>query len=198
MKLIGIYGIDGSGKTTQVKMLLNALKRRGRRAEFITMQSDARTAAHRIAWAEGKSSAFECFDDAALLLCGAFDVLRLTQSWPRDAGDEHSIVVDRYVPCFKATAAARGLTDFGQADLVFRRYPRPAHEFFLRIDAGRAVERILAREGGAFDNHAPQYLGRYQEAYERIVAATPSIRVLDASEPAEALHQIIAATVIGA
>lgn len=199
MTLIGIYGIDGSGKTTQVRMLINAMRRRRRHAEFIQMQSESRVAAHRIAWAEGKTSAYDLFDDGALMLCGAFDILRQTQSWPRESGSEHVVVIDRYVPCFKATAAVRGAIDFTQADLVFSRLPRPTHEFYLRIDAKNAVERILVREGGTFDGHAPEYLQRYQDEYEKAVAAAaPAIRVLDATASAEAVHAAILETVLDA
>jgi dTMP kinase len=189
--LAAVLGIDGSGKTTQLRRLRGHLIKRGLHVELFRVTSPSREQAHRIAWAHGKENAYQLFDLNALTLCGALEYLN--QLLPKMWGDPGrcSLLFDKYADSFKATAASRGLQDFSQVDLVFAEYPRPDVKIYLKIELDLVVERLLRREAGLYENENKEQLARYKEHFDQIIAQDREALVLAGELPVEELHQRI-------
>jgi dTMP kinase len=193
--LIALLGVDGSGKTTQMRRLRGHLLDKGYKVEFATVGTRCRQEAHRIAWARGYEDGFQLFDNSTLAVCGALEYLQTLQIMVRERDFPHCILFDKYVDSFRAVAATRGMTDFGQVDAVFEHYPGLDLKLYLRMELPESLARVWGREGGYYANEKPDHQARYKVYLDRFVTEGGDAVVIDGSRSKEAVHESIVAEV---
>lgn len=145
--LIAFCGIDGSGKTTQLELLENALKKNGYPV-FKTKQptnwyrSDKRV--RKVLNQEETNNML----GKELALFAATDRIRHIQTEIVPKEKEGQIVItDRYVFSTYAYFMARGVNDFEWLHSLNRYVPMPDITFYIDIDVETALKRIIARDG---------------------------------------------------
>lgn len=195
-QLIAVLGIDGSGKTTQLRQLRSHLVTMGAQVEFFRRTSDVREMAHRIARSEGHESAYKLFNLNALTLAGALEYLSqlLSVMAPNlclpDSPSRY-VLLDNYAESFRAIAASQGLRDFREVDFVFKRFPAPSLKFYLRISVEVAAARILQREGGYIDNEKPEKLMALKTQFDALMTADPDVITVDGEASFETVRTVI-------
>lgn len=193
-RLIAVEGIDGSGKSTQVRLLLQWLQARGYAAQLTTWNS-----APLVHGALRRAKQVHGLTPATFSLMHAAD---LADRWERDvlprlrAG--YVVLADRWVCTALARDTARGCTD----DWVRRVYafaPRPHLSVYFRVPVDVAVRRIVASRPALKYYEAGLDLGlavepavsfglfqqRVSDAYEALIAPE-CLDVIDARQPVTA------------
>lgn len=186
--LIGIIGVDGSGKTTQIKKLRNYLIKENYFVETPLITSFAKQCAHRIAWKLGYKNAYSLFDLKALHLAAAFDDLREIQNYLFQEVKNRCIIFDKYITSWKAIAMTYGLDDFREIDLIYNEIPKLDIQFFLKIDLEKALERIFHREKGFFHDENPEIIRKYIESLEYLTKNDENTIIIDAELPLNEVH----------
>jgi dTMP kinase len=193
--LIALLGVDGSGKTTQMRRLRGHLLDRGYKVEFGIAGTRCRQEAHRIAWDRGYEDAFELFDHSTLAVCGALEFLQQLQIANQGRDFPHCVVFDKYVDTFRAVAASRGMTDFRQVDAIFESYPPLDLKLYLRMDLDESLGRIWEREGGHYENETPDHQAKYKACLDRFVMESGDAVTIDAGRSRDEVHESIVAAV---
>jgi dTMP kinase len=144
--LIAFCGIDGSGKTTQLKRVQTELER---------MQFNVYTTKQPSNWYRSDPKVKQLMNsendlDELLLrelaLFSAADRLRHYQTEIQPKLDQGSIVLtDRYVYSAYAYFHARGISDMDWLININKFVPLPDITIFLDVPAEIAIERIIAR-----------------------------------------------------
>ena len=192
---ITLEGLDGSGKTTQLKMLVQALKERGanvvstcepggtmlgRRVREVILDEDAQVS------------------PLAELLLFAADRAQHVQTLIRPALAQNKIVVsDRYADATKAyQGAGRG---FDQ-DLINKLIKiatddlQPDLTLFFDLPVEDSLERTTKRHAlgetkNRLDRETADFHGRVRNAYLAIAAHEPNrFRIVDAAKPPNEIH----------
>jgi len=189
--LIGIFGIDGTGKTTQIGKLRGYLFKQGFSVERPVLSSKARQEAHRISWINGRENAYELFDINSLTLLGAFDILQELQTYIWNKAPRRVIIFDKYIQAYKAVAASHGQVNFEQVDLVYNTFPKLDLQFYLKIDVETTSNRVQTREGGLYQNETALQLDNYKREYDRLIETDSNVIHIDAKLPIDVVHSII-------
>jgi thymidylate kinase len=204
--VIALVGIDGSGKTTQARLLAGALSAAGAPATY-WQNAGGRRWFGRLARKLGRRDGQRLLGRRGLLV--AESILRwlaiaraLVRSWLRG----RIAVMDRYAVCQYASIRAHGkhgpggrppayrrLTSlrFGEraARLAYRVFPAPDITFFLVVDPGEAYQRIEAR---GTDHEDIGYLSAAQAAYRALPEGSRFIEI-DAGGTPDEVARLIAA-----
>lgn len=190
--LIGILGIDGTGKSTQISLLRGYLLECGYHVECPQIRSRLRETAHRIAWEQGKTNAYELFDNNTLTICGALELFHeLTPLlWASQA--KRILIIDKYIDTLKVIAQCHGMTDFRHANPVLRKFPPLDLKIYLSTDFESVKSRIKQREGGFYENENKKWLQRFKKSYDALIEKDPNAVIIDGmSSRIDIHHQIL-------
>jgi dTMP kinase len=184
--LIVFEGIDGAGKSTQIRLLADALRRAGVEPLVSREPTDGpwgrklrESAASGRMSAEAELSAF-IHDRTA-------HVENLIHP-SLEAG--RTVILDRYYYSTIAYQGARGIDTAGLRARMEEMFPRPDRVFLLDLDPRAAVQRI-AECRGEQPNEFEQLeaLARIREIF--LSLKDDRMVVLDAGRPAEEVHEAV-------
>lgn len=193
---ISLEGIDGSGKTTQAKLLAKALGE-----DVVLLREPGGTETGERIRALIKDPALELDPLAELLLfCAARAELVAQVIGPaRERGRD--VVCDRFSDSSVAyQGVARGLgTDRVEeiCDLATGGV-WPDLTLLLRIDPDRAAARIGRRTADRFEGEGIELQRRVAEGYDEVARRHPDrVRVIDAEADRDSVHAAVLAEVSG-
>lgn len=145
-KLITFCGLDGCGKTTQIKHLVKWLEDNGHKV-YLTKQPTDFVRKSEIFRAYMDTPEHDAYDYRALSLLCASDRVQYSNRVISQKLKEGCIVIsDRYFYSCLANLMARGFQEDMWIYEVAKFIPQPDIAFFLDIDADTAVKRVLSRE----------------------------------------------------
>jgi len=191
--LIAFCGLDGSGKTTQLRLLAGWLEAQGQRVLCTAQPTPAYRTDPRV---RGYLDSGDPVDMRTLALLSAAD-----RRWhmtsvvdPARAQGTH-VLTDRYVYSAYAYFAARGL-DVDYVRAVNEPLTAPGLTVFLDAAPALAMERVAARDGALakYEERRLDALTAIRTAFLQVLP--PNALVLDATTPPDGLHQAIAARVV--
>ena len=167
-KLITFCGLDGCGKTTQIKKLTTYLEERGY-AVFLTKQPTEFVRNSEIFRTYMDTPRHTDFDYRALsLLCASDRVQHSNQVISKKLKEGQIVISDRYYYSCLANLVARGFEEDTWIYEIAKSIPKPDVAFFLDVDVKTALKRVRSREEekDRFIDIPLQY--RLQEQYIKI------------------------------
>lgn len=178
-------GIDGSGKSTQARLLAADLTAHGRPARYL-QNAGGRRWLGRLATRLGRPDALALLGVRGVLLAEA--VLRwlaIARTLLRATGEGRLAVMDRYAVCQYASirahsgrpARSRPSAAERLVRLAYRVFPDPDITFLLAVDPAVAYQRIEARGS---DHETLAFLTAATAAY-RSLPEYPGFVVIDAN-----------------
>jgi dTMP kinase len=197
-RLITLEGLDGAGKTTLARGLLDALRARGLDAELLREPGGV-VAAERIRTLV-KDPQLQVGARAEALLYAAARAQLVEEALAPALAAGRWVLLDRFVDSSLAyqgggralgIEAVRAINAFATGDV------RPDRTLLLRIDPslGRARQDGRGEAPDRLEREADDFFARIAAAYDALAAAEPErIRTLDASADApDVLAQALAA-----
>jgi len=183
-RLITIEGLDGAGKSTLARALVDALAQRGRRVELLREPGGVELS-ERIR-ALVKDPALDVGARAEALLYAAARAQLVQQRIEPLLQSGSDVLLDRYVDSSLAyQGAARGLgVEQVRAINSFATHAlAPDRTLLLKIDpaAGRARQAGRGEPADRLEREDERFFQRIESAYDELAAAEPQrVRVLDA------------------
>ncbi len=201
-KFITFEGIDGSGKSTQLRMLVGDLRARGVDC-LATCEPGGTPLGRRLR--EAFLETEETVAPMAELLSFAADRAQHVEFLIRPALAEGRVVIsDRYADAtFAYQGAGRGFTE-RQVDQVIELATgglKPDLTLFFDITVDEALRRMIERDETAgeknrMDQEAAEFYIRVRDAYLGIAKREPRrFRVIDAGRSPEIIHADVVALV---
>jgi dTMP kinase len=194
-KFISLEGIDGSGKSTQLKMLANVLRSRG--IDVVITREPGGTAlgqALREAFLETR----ETVSPMAELLSFAADRAQHVEFLIKPAITEGKIVIsDRYADAtFAYQGAGRGFAEdkVNQVIELATGGLKPDLTLFFDISIATALSRMNDRDGSKtkknrMDEETAEFYSRVRDAYLGIAEREPGrFRIVDAEGSVDDIH----------
>ncbi|KHD74307.1 thymidylate kinase [Actinoplanes utahensis] len=188
-RTVALVGIDGSGKTTQARVVAAELLAAGFPAAY-RQNAGGRHWFGRIAHFLGRSDAEDLFGRrGTLLLESLLRWLAIARTLLRRAVNREIAVMDRYAVCQYASLRAHGARPSAErfARLAYRMFPRPDVTFLLSVDPAVAQDRIERR---GYDTETMDYLRTAAGAY-RALPEYPEFVVIDANDTPEQVTKAI-------
>lgn len=185
--LISVEGIDGTGKTTQVRLLKEWLDKRGKDAVALKEPTQGRYG-RKIARLASSGGLKDPQKELELFMLDRMEDVKENILPALDAGKV--VIMDRYYQSNIAYQGARGLDPMKIKEENEKFSPVPDLIIILDIDPRLSMARVNARKGVVpfFENEA--YLRRVREIFLRI-GESPNAVVIDASSPVEEVHRKI-------
>jgi dTMP kinase len=190
-RTIALVGIDGSGKTTQARVVAAELAAAGHPAAY-RQNAGGRHWFGRIAVLVGRTDAEDLFGRSGTLVVESMlRWLAIARTQLRRLVHREVAVMDRYAVCQFASLRAHGARPMAErfARLAYRLFPRPDVTFFLAVDPEVAQERIERR---GYDTETMEYLRTADSAY-RSLPEYPTFVVIDANGTPEQVTKAILA-----
>lgn len=203
-KFITFEGIDGSGKSTQLRLLAGELRQKG--IDVITTHEPGGTPLGR-RLREAFLETEENVDPMAELLLFAADRAQHVNLLIRPALEEGKIVLsDRYADATTAyQGAGRGFPADTVAEIIRLATGglKPDLTLFFDLPIGAAINRAAAnsaddRKTNRMDTETADFYTRVRDAYLKIAKDEPErVRTIDAARPMEDIHRDVAAIIDG-
>ena len=194
-KFITFEGIDGSGKSTQLRMLAENLRARG--VDVVTTCEPGGTPLGR-SLREAFLETRETVAPMAELLSFAADRAQHVEFLIKPALAEGKVVIsDRYADAtFAYQGAGRGFPEEKVLQVIELATGglKPDLTLFFDITVDEAIRRMLARDEtqakkNRMDEETAEFYTRVRDAYLGIAEREPErFRVIDASGPIDAIH----------
>ncbi|GAA2886668.1 thymidylate kinase [Actinoplanes cyaneus] len=167
VRTIALIGIDGSGKTTQARLLAAALAGEGRPAKY-RQNAGGRAWFGHLATRFGRRDAEDLLGRRLMLTTeSVLRWLAIARTLLRRGVRREIAVMDRFAFCQYASLRAHGAGPAVErlARLAYRLFPRPDVTFFLAVDPAVAQERIDRR---GTDHESMDYLTAADRAYRSL------------------------------
>jgi len=189
-RLISIEGIDGSGKTTLAKCIVQELSKQGLKT-FFTQEPGGTDLGATLRHILHTQKAQVC-DTAEFLLFAADRAQHFHQIIVPALQEGTIVLADRLADSSLAYQGyGRGLdqTIIKTINQWAMQNITPDATLFLRIDPDQALARVLGRneELTSFEQEKRNFWQRVADGYEKIFAERTNVITLDAMQPQEAL-----------
>lgn len=144
-KLISFCGLDGCGKTTQIKRLIRWLEGNGYKV-YLTKQPTDFVRKSEIFRTYMDSQEHDAYDYRALsLLCASDRVQHCNRVISQKLKEGYIVISDRYFYSCLANLIARGFEDDMWIYEVAKFVPKPDLSFFLDLPVEDAIARVRKR-----------------------------------------------------
>ena len=175
-------GIDGGGKTTQIKLLANYFKQRGYEIEL--HMEPTMTPIGALLWKYMKSED-RSFDPKTEALLFAADRIEHGKTIQKALDENKVVISDRYIHSSLAYQGAAGVDLEWMLSLNMHAL-KPNLIFLLDIDPVKGLERASGRRKTVFEEN--EYLKRVRAEYMRY-SDKGELVVIDAEQPIEQVHK---------
>lgn len=188
-RIIALIGIDGSGKTTQARLLAGWLIANQVRATY-SQNAGGRRWFGRLARLFGRPDAQALLGRRLMLAVeGALRWLAIARGLLRARLTGSVAVMDRYAVCQLASIRAHGGRVGRLTRLAFRMFPTPDVTFLLVVPPDEACRRIEAR---GTDHERYEFLAAGAAAYRELPQAAGFV-LIDADTTPERVHESLRA-----
>lgn len=164
-RLVAVIGLDGAGKSTQVRKLGEWLRAQGipgQAHQSVTM-APVRKSLNAMARQEGLKDHLELIGGETMRLISACSQLaRVAALEETLATSPGVVVVDRHIYCQYALAKAEGVGSVEFLRRLLDAAPKPDLTLFLDVSPAEAVRRINVR---GIDEESPDFLEAFRAAY---------------------------------
>ena len=188
MKNKGIFivfeGIDGGGKSTQIKMLAEYFKDKGYEVEFHMEPTEGSVGSLLWTYMRSKDRSFNPETEALLFAADRIEHSKTI----KPALEEGKVVIrDRYLHSSLAYQGAAGVDpDWMQS--LNKHALKPSLVILLDIDPEKSLKRVSDRAKTVFEE--TEYLKKVRAEYLRYAEAG-ELMVVDASQPIDDVHKVI-------
>ena len=195
LRTVALVGIDGSGKTTQARLLAAALAAQGLPATY-RRNAGGRRWFGRLAAVLGRRDGEHLLGRKAMLFVeSVLRWLAILRTLLRRRFTGEISIMDRYAVCQYASIRAHAETPRPErinraerrARLAYRVFPRPDVTFLLAVDPAVANDRIERR---GYDHEEMSYLRAATAAYEALPEHDRFV-VIDANGTPEQVQQAL-------
>lgn len=163
--IVAVLGVDGSGKSTQTRLLAEALRRDGIGAAAYT-NPGGRPALNKIAQRLGKPDGRALIGRRAVVVMETtIRFVAITRALILAGLTGRVAIMDRYTYCQYAIMRARGDRGERVARRILGVFPKPDITVLLEAPAGVAQRRVELR---GHDHEDPAYLARLDAAYRSL------------------------------
>ncbi len=185
MKKRGVFivfeGIDGGGKSTQIKLISDYLKERGYDLELHMEPTRGEIGSLLWSYMRSKKRSFEPETEALLF---AADRIEHGKAITKAIKDGKVVISDRYLHSSLAYQGAAGVDPVWMKSLN-KHALKPDLVILLDIDPERSLERVSGRVKTVFEER--EYLKRVREEYLGY-AESGELVVVDASQGIDVVH----------
>ena len=195
--LVAIAGVDGSGRSTQVRRLVAALNDCGVAAQAYKVNHLASCG---FMWLAERMTG-DPFNFHPLIpstlreFTVATDVVRcyFQEVHPLTSSGVH-VVWDRSPLCYRAYMRAYG-ADTTWPEALIGLIPEPELTILLDVEPDVAMTRIMKRDGAVRADHTLPLLERAVAAYRQLARESPDVTVLDGSRCEDDVADLVAGLV---
>jgi dTMP kinase len=190
--LIVIEGIDGSGKTTLGRSLVERLQADGHNVRWYPNKNLApvRSALDGIARGRGFADRFEMLGrDQAQFLAAALKLRDMLDLAPDLADEGLVMVMDRYYYSHLALALVMRTANEARLRRLYQVLPTPDLLLLVNVSPPIALQRVTAR---GTDSNTLQFLRDFADAYENLAERDPHFTVVSGErEPDAVLADVV-------